>query len=224
LQQVDSLLDQACSRLKEVQALLDDNTALAAAEKELRLVEEILDQERKRLRQAENQVRDQKIKIEQNESTLYSGKIRNPKELQDLQNDVASLKRYLAVLEDKQLEGMLAVDDAEKARDQARMDYERVQGRLVEARAHLQGEKSQLIQSIDRLEVERQVAESAIPAEQMEIYTHLKRVRRGIAVASILDRTCSACGSTLTPAMIQAANSPTQVVRCSSCGRILYPG
>jgi uncharacterized protein len=51
--------------------------------------------------------------MQTSEASLYGGKIRNPKELQDLQVEIAALKRRTATLEDEQLEAMLAVEDAE---------------------------------------------------------------------------------------------------------------
>jgi predicted nucleic acid-binding Zn-ribbon protein len=53
------------------------------------------------LKHAEAEVGRQKVKIEQSESNLYSGNVKNPKELQDLQNEIAALKRYLITLEDR---------------------------------------------------------------------------------------------------------------------------
>ncbi|MFN2235225.1 MAG: C4-type zinc ribbon domain-containing protein [Anaerolineales bacterium] len=47
-------------------------------------------------------------------------------------------------------------------------------------------------------------------------------MRAGVAVAKVEDRACKACGSTLTASLNQAARSPSQIVFCDSCGRILY--
>ena len=55
------------------------------------------------LRVAEAEAEAQKIKIEHTEASLYGGSVHNPKELQDLQRDVASLKKHLTTLEERQL-------------------------------------------------------------------------------------------------------------------------
>ncbi len=39
--------------------------------------------------------------------------MQNPKELQDLQKDIASLKKYLFTLEERELEAMIKAEDAE---------------------------------------------------------------------------------------------------------------
>jgi len=224
LQQIDTLHDQTMARLDELEKLLSDRTQVTQAEVECKNAEETLQVEHKKLRQAEDNVRDQRIKIEQDESALYSGKMHNPKELQDLQNEVSSLKRYLTTLEDRQLEIMISTEDVEAASKKAKDNLDQVQARMIEQNAGLNAEKTSLIKDKERLEVERQVASNALSSQELDLYNQLRKTRRGIAVARVVDRTCTACGTTLTPALVQAANSPSQIVRCSSCSRILYPG
>jgi hypothetical protein len=224
LQQIDTMLDQAAARLDEIDNLLNDRSALMQVEEAYQASQEALSIERKKLTQAENEVRDQRMKIEQDESSLYSGKMHNPKELQDLQNEVASLKRYLVVLEDRQIERMIATEEAEAAAQSAKAAFETAQAKMIEQHAQLNGQKSSLLRNQERLEIERKAACEALAAQDLELYNQLRKQRKGIAVAKIVDRTCSACGATLTPAMVQAANAPNQIVRCPSCSRILYPG
>ena len=49
------------------------------------------------------------------EKRLYSGTVTNTKELQDLQDEGVALKRRIVALEDRQLEAMIAQEDAETA-------------------------------------------------------------------------------------------------------------
>lgn len=224
LQQIDLNLDQARQRLSVVEQSLQDDATLRAAEAEAKLAEARLFQAQQNLRELEFQTRDQRMKIEQEESTLYSGRVRNPKELQDLQNEVAALKKFLATLEDRQLEAMLQVEEQETLAEQARQAAVQARARFEEEHAHLRAERTQLIQSIERLEVERQAALGSVPAEDLTLYEQLRQSRRGVAIARIVDRSCSACGATLTPGLVQSASLPTQLVRCSACGRILYAG
>ena len=224
LQQIDTLHDQTNARLEELEKILGDHTLISQAEDVYKKAEAALQDERKKLHQAENNVRDQRIKIEQDESSLYSGKMHNPKELQDLQKEVASLKKFLSTLEDRQLEIMIQVDDAESVSGAAKVDLDKAQAHMVEQNAQFTAEKTKLLKDKERLEVERQAAYNALSSPEQDLYNQLRKTRRGIAVARIIDRTCTACGSTLTPALVQAANSSSQLVRCPSCSRILYPG
>ena len=224
LQQIDSQLDKIQARLTEVNAQLNNNAVLQQAQAQLSAVEETHTAAQKVLRSAEAEVKSQRIKIEQSESTLYGGRVRNPKELQDLQNEVASLKRYLAILEDRQLEAMIVVEDAEDDRQTAMQNLAQVKAQVAAQNRELAAEKEQLEASQARSSAEREAAATPLPPEALDLYQHLRLRRRGVAVAQVVDQHCSACGSTLSAALLQAARSPNQLNFCDTCGRILYRG
>ena len=111
LQQIDSELDKSYARIKAIDQLLADDEKIRRSQFKLdRAKKEHFDAE-KNLRLAEQKVKDQRIKIERSQAALYGGKVSNPKELQDLQQESESLKKYLSILEDQQLEAMLAMDE-----------------------------------------------------------------------------------------------------------------
>ena len=224
LQQIDTQLDQTIQQLTEIQNLLADSSVVQAAETHRNAAETALKTERKLLQQAELKVQDQKIKIEQTEAALYGGKVRNPKELQDLQHESASLKKYLLTLEDRLLEVMFSVEDLEAEAAAKQQEYLKILAETEEQHAQLRGKQTQLNQVRERLNIERQAAENTLANAEIAIYEQLRKTRSGVAVAKITDRTCGACGAALTPSLIQAANAPQQFARCASCGRILYPG
>lgn len=222
LQQIDSALDRAANRLHEIETILAGSEILKEAEIRFNEANQTLERQNRELRQAEIRVSGQRIKIEQCESNLYGGRIQNPKELQDLQKEVVSLKKYLAVLEDQQIESMMAAEEAESTAAEASQNLEMVRGQVIEANSRLIAEQSALVQDKARLSLERQAAEQAIPTENLNLYQQLRTSRRGVAVAAIRDRSCTACGANLTPAVVQSASN--QLTRCSSCGRLLYNG
>lgn len=224
LQQIDTQLDQTNQRLLTIQALLADTTLLDEVMARKTTSETALLAERKRLQQADRLVQEQKIKIEQTEAALYGGKVRNPKELQDLQLESASLKKHLSTLEDRMLEIMFSVDEQEAEVSALDSEYLNIQAHTEQGHAQLRGEVTSLEQLRERLILEHQAAENVISAADLQIYQQLRKTRNGVAVAKITDRTCGACGASLTPALVQAANAPTQFARCASCSRILYPG
>ena len=224
LQQLDSQLDRARARLTEIETTLSQDEQLRQAQVEADQAAADLTLARKALRQAEDNVVQQRIKIEQADAALYGGKVRNPKELQDLQNDTAALKRYRSVLEDRQLEAMMAEEDAVANSSAAIARLERVRSDTAERNALLLSEKSRLLQEINHTEEERQAASASIEASDLALYEKLRTQRRGIAVSKITNKACSACGSTINAALLDAARSPNQLSRCDVCGRILYLG
>jgi predicted nucleic acid-binding Zn-ribbon protein len=224
LQQIDSQLDQKQARLVEIEHILQDESQLQAAQALLAERQQTLQDAQRVLRHAEAEVQTQRIKIEQNQAALYGGKIRNPKELQDLQNEDGALKRYLSVLEDRQLEAMIIVEEAEAEQSRSTQALGELQARRIENNATLLGEQSALLKDVARLEDERTATASSIDEADIQLYEGLRVSRRGNAVARIQDNACAACGSTLTPAIIQATRSGSGLTRCTFCGRILYMG
>jgi predicted nucleic acid-binding Zn-ribbon protein len=224
LQQLDSQLDWIQNRLAEIEKLLAEDAAFQLAWAHAAEMTAAHQAAEKDLRHTEDEVKAQRIKIEQNESSLYGGKIRNPKELKDLENEVAALKRYLGVLEDRQLEAMLHEEDslvrrqdAERLLEEARIEQAKRAGGFIQERDKISNDRA-------RLEEERSASAAAIPAEDLAIYTQIRKNRRGVAVAKVTERACSACGSTLNSSLLNAIRSPDEIHRCDVCGRILYIG
>lgn len=224
LQKVDTQVDQINARLVEIEKLLSNDLSVRQAEEQSADLAKALDAARKSLRQAEETVDAQRTKIELSESALYGGKVRNPKELQDIQGELASLKRHLSNLEDHQLEAMLAFDQAEEESKVSISSLSTVKADFASRSAVTLGEQSRLMREKDRLQAEREPIAAQVSQATYELYEKLRRQKRGIATAGIVDGSCTVCGSQPTPAEWQAARSPQKIVFCSSCGRILYAG
>ncbi len=222
LQQIDSQIDRARARLQAIQKVLEDDASLRQAKEATRLLEETLISSEERLKQAEIDVKNIQIKIEQIDASLYGGQLHSPKELQDLQNDLAALKRHKIALEDYQLETMITVENAETVVHKAQEELQAVRDRLAEQNRELNLEQESLNKEVERLNVERNAAITAIPSESIGLYDQLRQQKRGVAIATISDNSCNACGSRLSLAQIQSARSSGQMAQCPSCGRILY--
>ncbi len=222
LQQTDSRIDQARSRLKIIHETLENDAALKAARERLEKARGEVQAIERNLREAEMIVKGQQIKIEQTESSMYSGRIQNPKELQDLQKDSASLKRHLQTLEERELEVMLELDTAREELGAAQKAFNLAQSQAATQNAVLLGEQANLIKDTERLAAERNAITDTIDPGDLALYTQIREQRRGVAVALSSDNACEACGAVMTPAQAQAVRISPQLSRCQSCGRILF--
>jgi predicted nucleic acid-binding Zn-ribbon protein len=222
LQQIDSQMDRLRARLLEIQSILDDDTELRKLNEQAKVADERNQYAEKALKQAEREVQNQLIKIDQTQSSLYAGKSHSPKELQDLQNDVAALKRYLVILEDRQIDAMQECETAEADRQ---IIHDKVISALdnrAELTARLQLEQETIKNDLERHTIEHNAVEGAIPVSNLDLYSQLRQKRRGVAVVIIGENACGACGSTLNLAQIQSVRSSDRIIFCPSCGRILY--
>jgi predicted nucleic acid-binding Zn-ribbon protein len=222
LQQVDNQIDRIQVRLQNIQNSLGDDTELRLAKERFDTTNLNYQTAEQALNQAERNAQTQRIKIEQTEASLYNGKGHSPKELLDLQNDVEALKRHLARLEDIQLEAMQSVETTLAESNLARSQFLEVDTVVKDQIEELRKEQTGLLKEREKLFSERAAVADPIPPDTLGQYDQLRMQRRGIAVSIIVENSCSACGSSLSAAVMQSSRSSVQIAHCPSCGRILY--
>ena len=222
LQQIDSQVDRLQSRLQEIQKSLDDDTEFRQLNEKLTAADARCLSAEQVLKQAEKNVQSQLIKIEQTQSSLYGEKSHSPKELQDLQNDVLALKRYLVTLEDRQIDAMQESETSIAEQQVAQAKVATVQDSRAEFCKGLRQEQETIKTELERFFTQRDAVAGAIPTAELGLYDQLRQQRRGVAVAVISENSCGACGTTLSLAQIQSAHSSGHMLLCPSCGRILY--
>lgn len=224
LQQVDTRIDQVEDSLQRNRVDLENDAELQAARDALEKAEAARLEAESQRQAAEAQSNSVRTKVQQAESSLYGGKVHNPKELQDLEADVASLKRHMATLEGTELSWMEKLEAAESLSAHARQELEDSLDRARTRSSHLLDEQAGLVRAREDLRAERDAASAVITPALLQVYDTLREARRGVAVIDIRDGACGACGTTLTAALQQSARHAPDIVTCPSCGRILYGG
>lgn len=224
LQQIDLEIDKNEARLAEITKILGDDSELNRAVDAREKAETKLADTRASLQSAEGLVSTQRFKIEQNEKTLYSGTVQNPRELQDLQMEFESLNRYLATLEDRLLDAMVAHEDAESQFNSALSQLELIQIRREHEHEDLHKEQSQTMNDQLRLGNDREAALTTIPADDLALYDRLRKKQSGLAIALLEGSNCSLCGLATGSSIQQTIRGATDLVQCKQCNRILYAG
>src|SRR3954447_17395833 len=115
LQEIDLSVHQHHKRLEEIAAQLADNKALTEAQQKVTSDQQVLAPRQTKVRKLEQEIQTNTAKLRQTDENLYSGRVRNPKELQDMQQEIQSLKKRNQELEDVLLETMMSVDTADAA-------------------------------------------------------------------------------------------------------------
>jgi predicted nucleic acid-binding Zn-ribbon protein len=221
LQQIDRQIDRAHARIETIRQALENDIELKTALTKHEAAQADHYHANNNLKNIEAEAGAQKIKIEQAESSLYGGSVKNPKELQDLQKDIASLKKHLVTLEERELEAMLILEKAEESLQNAKTELELLQAKRGSDHKKLIEDQSQLSIEVERLTEERSAASAPIEAHLLQSYESLRNDKRGIAITEVADNACASCGSNLNAALIQSARS-LKLAYCPSCGRILY--
>ncbi|MCD6424793.1 MAG: hypothetical protein J7L35_04765 [Anaerolineales bacterium] len=224
IQQYNTQIDDSSSRILEINAILIDNDLLIKAQKIRTDAEAVLLGKKKVLTSAETIVGDHSLKIDQNQKKLYSGLVTNPKELEDLQLESESLNKYLSVLEERQLEAMLDMEEAQKEFDAASVEVTSIQTNMDAEHANLLSEKEGLEISISDINAQKESYLSSTEIPDFSTYEALRKSSGGIAVTLMISNSCSSCGANIPSAIAQEARSPTKLAFCPTCKRILHPG
>jgi uncharacterized protein len=224
LQTLDSLIDSHRARVADIEDQLKRHPELDQARADEEAARAALETAQTALRQTEEETRSQQQKVAATDKSLYGGKVSNPKELQDLQEEAAALRRYLSVLEERQLQSMMQFETSEKNVAAAQALREEWEGRRKDAEAKLLEAQAGEQSALDTLDMQREAAVSAVSAEDLEKYSALRRTKRGVAIVRMENGACAGCGVTPSATRIDNARSGQEIILCGNCGRILYLG
>lgn len=203
--------DEAAARLE---AIRERAAETAARRDELRR-----DQRR---HQDEAAVLDERRQAHQ--ATLYDGSIGNPRELQDLQEEIESLGRRIGEIEDRELEVMEVLEPVETELASIATDEAEVGGDLDRAEAELVAAEAEIDARIAEVQPERDGLTSRIDPGLLEEYEGFRRARGGIAAARLQGNRCGGCNLGLSAVAVAAMKkNPDEAARCEECGCILVP-
>ena len=224
LQQFDTKLDQTLKRIQEIDSIMSNRKELDSALNIQEKDQIFFGEKKQSLKSAEQNVDTQNAKLTQNQNKLYSGVITNPKELADLQMESASLQKYLSILEERQLEAMLEADQAQEVFSKSSALVEKLTGDKQSENEILSTEKSGLESEIVTLQDARRSFLDNTEIPELSVYERLRKSSGGIAVALMINSSCTACGSNIPSAIEQEVRSPKKIALCPACKRILNPG
>ena len=224
LQELDTAIDRLEARkrhLEEGKEIADARAAMEDAEArlgELRLGVDAVVREQQRL---EREIDSMTRKAEVDEKRLYDGSIANIKEMEALQHEITSLRDRRSRSEDDLLEQMVRKDDLESRAGEASTVVQ-------QARAGLEAVGGEAVQELERIEAElaekRAAREKLVPEfddELLELYEELRRQKRGVAVAALVDGVCQACHEKLSAMELDRLKRTEGVKRCEYCRRIV---
>jgi len=220
LQCLDSEGDEKRRRLAEVEASLGESEPLKQARRAVESTQASVQKWRLQQRDLELEVQRLVDKTAGSEQRLYSGTIKNPKELTDLQAEVAALKRRRQKLEDDLLEIMIEREDAEASNVQAQERLDEILARWSAEQADLVHEKEMLQEELVGIEQAHADAVPALEADDLTLYQTLRRRKGGKAVVLMSEGACEGCGVAVSPSLEWQLRQG-ELVTCSNCERII---
>lgn len=222
LQSLDSEIDQINHQLAEIVVKLGESEALKAARANIEVVKKKLRQAQATMQNLDLEVKSLTEKIANQEKKLYSGTVLNAKEAANLQDEVISLKRWHGEREERLLEAMVAVEDSESILDERQTELARIEAEWVTGQNHLKQEQSVLESRLEELRERRLTVADAVDVDDLREYESLRPKKAGRAIVAVKNSVCQGCGMTLSNSRVQRARTGTELMYCSTCGRILY--
>lgn len=213
------MLDTQRHSLGVVEARLGDDREIADASTQVEDARHRRADQDREIHYREGELGELTKKLSGEEEKLYSGRVTNFKELEDLQREAETL-RQKRQQQEEQLLGLMEEADAvgeqvtggQQALEALRQQWQVEQERLAQQRGELS-------QAIAEFEGRREGVVRRIDPAALRLYEDLRRSRQQ-AVARVEQGRCQGCRVTLSMNEIQKARG--SIIQCSSCGRILY--
>jgi uncharacterized protein len=220
LQQVDLEIRAKKQRLGEVLRAQKETEELIAARTRLETAESALATWQKQRNELNRELESLNSKAKQTENRLYSGLVKNPKEMADLEQSLAALSRRREALEEEVLEAMIMIEDAEGERETAAATHDRIKSEWETNQQNLKQEQNQLALALNELMEQSKTLRGRINADLLSQYDRLSQQKNGEALALLKLNRCQGCQLTVSTNIAKQVQQG-QLVNCGSCGRIL---
>ncbi len=220
LQEVDLEIESSEQALAQLARQLGESQAVVRAQTKLKSEQQQLEELGRQQHSAEWEIADLVSKLTTAEEKLYSGRIKDPKELTNLQHEVNGLRARRNHLEDKALEMMDQVELSTASVAALSNELKTLETEWHSRQQQLSTNMEQLKTTLSDLKHKRQLLSAGIDPQAVELYQELKK-KKGTAVAKVEQGICCGCRISLPTTELQRARSD-RLVQCSSCGRILF--
>ncbi|MZD06573.1 hypothetical protein GTW43_15920 [Streptomyces sp. SID5785] len=226
VQDLDTRLQQLAHKKKslpehaEIETLTKDVTQLRDLHVAATTEESDCAREQTKAEQDVDQVRQRAARDQQR---LDSGAVTSPKDLENLQKEIASLARRQGDLEDVVLEVMERRESAQERVAELGERLASVQAKIDDATSRRDEASGQLDADSASVAKEREVVAGSVPADLLKLYDKLREKEGGVGAAKLFQRRCEGCRLELNITELNEvrAAAPDAVVRCENCRRIL---
>lgn len=220
LQELDLEIESNEQAVNQIARQLGKSQAVIRTQTEFTQAQQHVEELKRQQHSAEWEINDLGDKLTTAEGKLYSGTVKNPKELSNLQHEADGLKARRNQLEDETLETMDQVELATASVTSLGSKLKKLEAEWHNQQQQLSTAMEQLKTILSDLKHKRQQLSANIDPSTVEFYHELKK-QKGTAVAKIEQGICHGCRISLSTAELQQARSGS-LVQCSSCGRILF--
>lgn len=153
-----------------------------------------------------------------------SGAVKTNEAFHALQHEIATAESEVAKAEDKQLEIMIAAEQADQAVRTAEGYLKDDEKLVVAERKEIESLRAEKQKALEAALAEREKVIAPVPEDVRILYDRIAKRHNGTALAQVRDDQCKGCGLRVLPHIVQELRHETneEIFRCESCGLILY--
>jgi predicted nucleic acid-binding Zn-ribbon protein len=225
LQLLDNEIMQANTKLKslpEIEQLLHIDKRIAAATEELATVKAEADQIALELRRGEVDVETVTDRIKKDEARLASGNA-TPKELEQLQHEVGTLRKRQEALEEIELEIMVRSEAITARTNTLTTDLSSLETLKAEINQRLTTASGEINTVITNKRSDREKVVVKIEKPLIDLYEKIRTASGGVAAAALIGNKCNGCNLAINAVEMERIKSlaKDELLRCEECRRIL---
>ena len=188
---------------------------------EIRALENRRDEAKHTRARLENEVMEQRGRVERAERNLMSSK--KPDEYTAAIREADSARKQISALETQILEQMEQLEQAEASLKERADEIASLNSDREAKLKTFDEETSSIGERLVAARKEREEVFANLPKPMSALYARIgARIRDGVAVAEARNRSCSACFMSLRPQVMAEVRRAEEIITCDNCGRILY--
>ncbi len=192
-----------------------------AANQEMTRLTEALEQIARERRRVDGELSDQQETLKKYQGQLMQ--VKNQQQYAAAWKEIDATRKHVKELEDSVLKSMTESEGLQKQLDDRRGGHEELKARYDQAHEEWQASLGDLRSEADALRKRTEQIESTIPERLRKEFHKIYRQRHNVAVAHVVNDSCSACRTRIRPALVQQLQRG-ELVYCEGCHRILYLG
>lgn len=220
LQQTDTKLLTLRAELHKTQLALKEPAVLVLARKKDAELSTSLTNVSTSIKDSELQIGTLQEKLNQSTERLYSGKIKNPKELEDIENEVKSLNNRKETMELELMELMENQESTSNASNTNKTELAQMEEGWVQKSQSLRIEQGEIALKMKALLGKRKEQAAKIDLPVLTQYQKLVQSKSGLGLVKLKGATCSGCKIGMDAGTVRLINSG-KLTNCPSCGRYL---
>jgi predicted nucleic acid-binding Zn-ribbon protein len=220
LQRYDAQIQELTIALQSIPAKLQ------ATQSDLARVEGMLTTERAQLAESQRYYAEQKGLLEADETHVSSAKhklsqAKNSKEYVAAQREIDQTRESLQTREGEIAKLVEAVKTKEKLLSERDTDVQGLRDSIAKDGEAARSRMAELEGKIAAIKTERDKIAAAVRPDYLKRYGAI-RMRRGLAVVSVRNGTCTGCNMNLPPQLFNMLQRGTSLETCPYCHRIVY--